>query len=178
MSIAEKLAQLVTIRSDIRTALTDKGVTAETHNFSDFASDIADIPSGGNIGLTLLGQMAAGCYILNGNIEHGSGAATTFVYEIPSEYMSHAALLIKKARASNRGRGGLYTSNPLDKPVPASGVVITGKNITTGFNDDSNYIAACSALTPSGTYGYFAITVSNVASDEPAPEFVILEKSN
>ena len=47
MSIADKITQLTTIRGDIRTALTDKGVAAETHNFADFASDIADIPSGG-----------------------------------------------------------------------------------------------------------------------------------
>ena len=47
MSIADKITQLTTIRGDIRTALTDKGIAAESHNYSDFASDIADIPSGG-----------------------------------------------------------------------------------------------------------------------------------
>lgn len=47
MSIADKITQLTTIRGDIRTALGDKGVTATDHNFSDFAADIAAIPSGG-----------------------------------------------------------------------------------------------------------------------------------
>ena len=47
MSIADKLTQLDEIRSDIRDALTDKGVSASAHNFADFAADITAIPSGG-----------------------------------------------------------------------------------------------------------------------------------
>lgn len=40
MSISDKITQLTTIRSDIRTALTDKGIDASEHNFKDFAGDI------------------------------------------------------------------------------------------------------------------------------------------
>ncbi len=51
MSVADKLIQLANIRSDIRSALLDKGISAENHNFSDFAEDVADIPSGGTDGI-------------------------------------------------------------------------------------------------------------------------------
>lgn len=47
MSIADQITELTTIRGDIRTALTDKGVSASDHNFADFADDITAIPSGG-----------------------------------------------------------------------------------------------------------------------------------
>lgn len=47
MSIATKLAELTQIRTDIRTALTGKGVSASDHDFADFSTDIASIPSGG-----------------------------------------------------------------------------------------------------------------------------------
>ena len=43
MSIADKITQLTTIRGDIRTALSNKGVSASSHDFADFAGDIADI---------------------------------------------------------------------------------------------------------------------------------------
>lgn len=48
MSIADKLAELVTIRSNIRTALEDQGVSASDHNFANFAVDIASISGGGS----------------------------------------------------------------------------------------------------------------------------------
>ena len=48
MSIADKITQLTTIRGDIRTALTGKGVSASDHDYADFAADIAAIPSGGS----------------------------------------------------------------------------------------------------------------------------------
>ena len=47
MSIADKITQLTTIRGDIRTALTGKGVSASDHDYADFATDISSIPSGG-----------------------------------------------------------------------------------------------------------------------------------
>lgn len=47
MSIADQITELTTIRGDIRTALTGKGVSASDHNFADFADDIDNIPSGG-----------------------------------------------------------------------------------------------------------------------------------
>ena len=47
MAIADQITELTTIRGDIRTALTGKGVSASDHNFADFASDIDAIPSGG-----------------------------------------------------------------------------------------------------------------------------------
>lgn len=50
MSIADKLTELTEIRSDIRNALVDNGVEAGTHNFADFAGDIADISGGGTDG--------------------------------------------------------------------------------------------------------------------------------
>lgn len=47
MSISDKLAQLTSIRTAIRTALTAKGVTdAGTHNYADFAEDIESIQTG------------------------------------------------------------------------------------------------------------------------------------
>lgn len=46
MSIADKLTQLTNIRSNIRTKLTEKGVEASEHNFSDFATDIEAIQTG------------------------------------------------------------------------------------------------------------------------------------
>lgn len=48
MSVSDKLTQLTDIRSDIRNALVEQGVEAGTHNFADFAGDIADI-SGGDL---------------------------------------------------------------------------------------------------------------------------------
>jgi hypothetical protein len=38
---------LNTARTDIRSALEDKGVSASDHDFTDFAQDIEDIPTGG-----------------------------------------------------------------------------------------------------------------------------------
>lgn len=46
MSIADKLTQLTNIRSNIRQKLTEKGVEASSHNFSDFATDIEAIETG------------------------------------------------------------------------------------------------------------------------------------
>lgn len=46
-TLTENTAELSTCRGDIRTALEGKGVSANTHDFSDFASDIDAIPSGG-----------------------------------------------------------------------------------------------------------------------------------
>ncbi len=46
MSIADKLTQLGNIRTDIRDALTGKGISASNHDYADFAQDIASI--GGN----------------------------------------------------------------------------------------------------------------------------------
>ena len=47
MSIATKLAELTQIRTDIRTALTGKGISASDHDFADFSQDIDDIQTGG-----------------------------------------------------------------------------------------------------------------------------------
>lgn len=49
-ALTENTAELSTCRGDIRTALEGKGVSASTHDFSDFASDIDAIPSGGGGG--------------------------------------------------------------------------------------------------------------------------------
>ena len=49
-ALTENSAELSTCRGDIRTALEGKGVSASTHDFSDFASDIDAIPSGGGGG--------------------------------------------------------------------------------------------------------------------------------
>ena len=47
MSIADKITQLTNIRAAIRTALQNKGVAAAaSHNFADFAADIAAIVTG------------------------------------------------------------------------------------------------------------------------------------
>lgn len=47
MSIADKITQLTNIRAAIRTALQNKGIAAAvSHNFSDFAADIAAIVTG------------------------------------------------------------------------------------------------------------------------------------
>ncbi|MBO7712411.1 MAG: hypothetical protein J6S85_02510 [Methanobrevibacter sp.] len=48
MSIATKLAELTQIRTDIRTALAGKGISASDHDFADFSQDIDSIPSGNN----------------------------------------------------------------------------------------------------------------------------------
>ena len=45
--LTQNTAELDGIRTDIRTALAGKGVTATDHDYSDFAADIAAIPSGG-----------------------------------------------------------------------------------------------------------------------------------
>ena len=47
MAIADQIAELTTIRGDIRTALAGKGVSATDHDYADFATDISSIPSGG-----------------------------------------------------------------------------------------------------------------------------------
>jgi len=50
MSIADKITQLINIRAAIRTALQNKGIAAAaSHNFSDFAADIAAIATGANL---------------------------------------------------------------------------------------------------------------------------------
>ena len=46
-TLTENTAELSTCRGNIRTALEGKGVSASDHDFSDFASDIDAIPSGG-----------------------------------------------------------------------------------------------------------------------------------
>jgi len=45
-SISGYVSTLDTIRTNIRSALANKGVSASNHDFSDFASDIASIPEG------------------------------------------------------------------------------------------------------------------------------------
>jgi len=48
MSIASEITRLQGCKSDIRTALVNKGVTsASTHNMADFATDISNITAGG-----------------------------------------------------------------------------------------------------------------------------------
>ena len=50
MSIADKITQLTNIRAAIRTALQNKGISAAgSHNFADFAADIAAIATGANL---------------------------------------------------------------------------------------------------------------------------------
>ena len=50
MSIADKITQLTNIRAAIRTALQNKGIAAATsHNFADFAADIAAIATGATL---------------------------------------------------------------------------------------------------------------------------------
>lgn len=50
MSIADKITQLTNIRAAIRAALQNKGIAAAaSHNFSDFAADIAAIATGANL---------------------------------------------------------------------------------------------------------------------------------
>lgn len=50
MSIADKITQLTNIRAAIRTALQNKGISAaSSHDFADFAADIAAIVIGGTI---------------------------------------------------------------------------------------------------------------------------------
>ena len=50
MSIADKITQLTNIRAAIRTALQNKGIAAAaSHNFSDFAADIAAIATGATL---------------------------------------------------------------------------------------------------------------------------------
>lgn len=48
MSLADKVTQLRTIRSEIRAALVEKEVAASDHDFADFAEDIESITGGGN----------------------------------------------------------------------------------------------------------------------------------
>lgn len=48
MSIASEITRLQTIKTNIRTALVNKGITsASSHNMADFATDISNITSGG-----------------------------------------------------------------------------------------------------------------------------------
>lgn len=54
MSIADKITQLTNIRANIRTALVNKGVAASTHNYADFAADIASIVLGDIINGSLI----------------------------------------------------------------------------------------------------------------------------
>ena len=50
MSIADKITQLTNIRAAIRAALQNKGIAAAgSHNFADFAADIAAIATGANL---------------------------------------------------------------------------------------------------------------------------------
>lgn len=46
MSIASEITRLQNIKSDIRTALGNKGIDASTHNYADFANDIGNIQNG------------------------------------------------------------------------------------------------------------------------------------
>lgn len=43
MSVADKITRLTTARNNIRTALANKGVSASSHGFEDFATDIGNI---------------------------------------------------------------------------------------------------------------------------------------
>lgn len=48
MSIASQISRLQNIKTAIRNALVNKGISsAASHNFEDFATDISDIPAGG-----------------------------------------------------------------------------------------------------------------------------------
>lgn len=46
MSIASEITRLQNIKSNIRTALGNKGIDASTHNYANFADDIGDIQTG------------------------------------------------------------------------------------------------------------------------------------
>lgn len=61
MSIADKITQLTNIRAAIRSALQGKGIAAAaSHNFSDFAADIAAIATGANLQAKSFTPTAAG----------------------------------------------------------------------------------------------------------------------
>jgi len=60
-SISGYVSTLDTIRTNIRSALVNQGVSASDHDFSDFASDIAGI-SGGGVTTTSLSVTANGTY--------------------------------------------------------------------------------------------------------------------
>ena len=78
MSIADELLELQqnttalgTARTDIRTALANKGVSASDHDFADFADDVESIPSGGHslVGNSVImtSNEAGNKYLMMGN---------------------------------------------------------------------------------------------------------------
>lgn len=79
MSIADKIISLTNIRASIRNALVDKGVSAEEHNFSDFANDITAIPSGSEFSFDM-GEFVldSDVYDISG-IPHDLGSTPEFV---------------------------------------------------------------------------------------------------
>lgn len=170
MAIADQIAELTTIRGDIRTALVGKGVDASTHNFADFADDIDNIPSGGSADeLEYLGQLPTSCFVsTDGKIYNTSSNTSTYVYRIPNP-VANAVLggvLCQKYAVSNRGRGAFSESNPLEAVFPLTGWYIPV------FSDGSadRIGAATRGLGGNTTWKYFTITVSNQSGSEPKPD--------
>lgn len=66
MSIASEIQRLQTIKTNIRSALVDKGVDASTHNFADFALDITQLSKEAFAYIAVTYPSGATCVCSNG----------------------------------------------------------------------------------------------------------------
>jgi len=155
MSIADKITQLDTIRSNIRTALTDKGVTADTHDFADFAADVGSIQVGGAEAVIVASACGANATVtatLNGDsytaLSDSNGIANIFVPSTGTYNISSTGTTVVKNCIVSATHTFVYIEMTDAKSIIDEAVFYTDfRNRISNLNNNSSY-------TISGTAAY------------------------
>lgn len=168
MSIVDSLTRLTTARNNIRQALQNKGVSASTHGFEDFSSDIASIStgvSGVKTGtLTVASNVSTTTNTLITNTSTIGFTPTAFLFYKDSRtatnnHVHQATYIAQPGTTTYMRTSDKYSSST--SGYTGSGVASSWTTQSTGhlyFNSNNVYFRSSSSyILSSGTWHWVAI---------------------